>query len=182
MVELTPAMKSWRRKCQDYGQGMTVAIVLHVLHAALVELSRSDTRVNEELAQLPKGMCYAIAASPQGPYLRLVLTKQGLQRTLWQAEGDCVLRIKSLPHAFLLFSGQMGLAQAFAEHAFSMQGEIASVMKLVRLVHVAESHLFPHWMCRSLMVQTPPRQMNPLVLYARIMWGFITHKYPLTTP
>ena len=89
----------------------------------------------------------------------------------------CNLRVKSTAHSFQLFTGQMGLAQAYARHAFTMQGEIADVMKLARLVNIVEAYLFPKLITGHILTDIPALQTNPLRVYGRIVLGFLTFKY-----
>jgi hypothetical protein len=82
-----------------------------------------------------------------------------------------------VPLAFRLFTGQMGLAQAYAAHAFTMAGEVADVMRLARLVNIVEAYLFPNIINRRIMTDIPKPQVCFLRTYARIAWGFLTCKY-----
>ena len=76
--------------------------------------------------------------------------------------------------------GQMGLAQAYAAHAFTMAGEVADVMRLARLVNIVESYLFPNIINRRIMTDIPAPQLCFLRTYARIAWGFLTFKYRIS--
>ena len=109
-------------------QKLTVGIVLRVVHAALVELYGIDSRVKAEFDALPEEMSYAIATGHDAPTLNVRWIQGNLQRCKVLPKAVCNLRIKSTAHSFQLFTGQMGLAQAYARHAFTMQGEIADVM------------------------------------------------------
>ena len=89
----------------------------------------------------------------------------------------CALRLKSTGISFRMFTGQMGLAQAYAQHAFSMQGEIADVMKLARLVNLVEGYLFPKFITKHILTDIPTLQVNPLRVYGRVLCGFLTGRY-----
>ncbi len=158
-------------------QRLTVGIVLKVVHAALVELYRIDSRVQGELDALPEGMSYAVQTGYNAPVL-YVQWQQGRLCSHPVLESPvCALRIKSLAHSFQLFTGQMGLAQAYARHAFSMKGEIADVMKLARLVNLVEAYLFPQWITRRILTEIPTLQANPLRVYGNIVCGFLSGRY-----
>ncbi len=159
-------------------QKLTVAIVMRVVHAAIRELqSVGEPLVLHELANLQDGQAYSITAGTGEPSLHVQWQGGQLHRLASPVPGACVLRIKSLPLAFRLFTGQMGLAQVYAWHAFSVQGDLSQVMQLARLVNLVEACLFPRFITKQLMTDIPPLQVNPLRVYGRIACGFMTSRY-----
>ncbi len=158
-------------------QKLTVGIVLRVVHAALVELQRQDTRVAAEFARMPEGLSYSIHTGYNAPELHVVWQGGKLRRVRTLAQASCSLHIKSAALAFRLFTGQMGLAQAYAAHAFTMTGEVADVMRLARLVNIVEAYLFPNVINRRIMTDIPQPEVCFLRIYGRMAWGFLTCKY-----
>ncbi len=159
-------------------QHLTVAIVMRVVHAAICELQAlGDTRVLHELERLREGQGYSIAAGAKGPVLHVQWKGGRLLRPDSPAGHVCSLKIKSLPLAFRLFTGQMGLAQAYAWHAFTVQGELGEVMLLARLVNLVEAYLFPRFITKHILTDIPSLQANPLRVYGRILRGFLTGRY-----
>ncbi len=159
-------------------QKLTVSIVMRVVHAALCELQAiRDTRVLHELAQLNEGKAYSIYAVKGGPSLHVQWKDGRLCRLSESAPGACVLSIRTLPLAFRLFTGQVGLSQIYAWHAFTVQGELADVMPLARLINLVEAYLFPRFITKHLMTDIPDLQANPLRVYGRIACGFLTCRY-----
>lgn len=158
-------------------QKLTVGIVLRVVHAALVELQKQDTRVADEFARMPEGLSYSIYTGHAASVLHVIWQNGKLKRVRSLEKTTCTLHIKSVPLAFRLFTGQMGLAQAYAAHAFTMAGEVADVMRLARLVNIVEAYLFPNIINRRIMTDIPNPQVCFLRTYARIAWGFLTCKY-----
>lgn len=71
----------------------------------------------------------------------------------------------------------MGLAQAYAYHAFTLSGDIADVMKLARMVNLVEAYLFPRFITRRILTDIPPLRTSPLKVYAKLAAGFLTGKY-----
>ncbi len=158
--------------------GLTVGIVMRVVHAALCELQAvGDKRALHELSGLKEGQAYSILVGGGGPGLHVQWQGGRLHLLAEAAEGCCVLHIKSLPLAFRLFTGQMGLAQAYAWHAFSVQGDLSDVMPLARLVNLVEAYLFPRFITRHLMTDIPTPQVSPLRVCGRIACGFMTLRY-----
>ena len=158
-------------------QKLTVGIVLRVVHAALVELYHMDSRVKAEFDALPEEMSYSIATGYDAPVLNVLWEQGSLKRVKSLKKAVCNLAIKSTAHSFQMFTGQMGLAQAYARHAFTMQGEIADVMKLARLVNIVEAYLFPNIINRRIMTDIPKPEVCFLRTYARVACGFLCFKY-----
>lgn len=158
-------------------QKLTVGIVLRVVHAALVELYKLDSRVKSEFNRMPEGLSYALHTGYNAPQLFVQWKDGNLNRLAQLDRPVCALRLKSTGIAFRMFTGQMGLAQAYAQHAFSMQGEIADVMRLARLVNLVEGYLFPSFITKHILTDIPSLQVNPLRVYGRILCGFLTGRY-----
>lgn len=158
-------------------QKLTVGIVLRVVHAALVELYALDTRVKAEFDRMPEGMSYALQTGHAAPELYVQWTGGRLLNLKKIEKPTCALRLKSTGISFRMFTGQMGLAQAYAQHAFSMQGEIADVMRLARLVNLVEGYLFPKFITKHILTDIPALQVNPLRVYGRVLCGFLTGRY-----
>ncbi len=159
-------------------QTLVVGVVMRVVHAALCELQAvKDTRVLHELAHLHEGQAYSIVVGKNGPSLHVLWKGGRLHRLAEPEPAACSLRIKSLSLAFLLFTGQMGLSQAYAWHAFTVQGDLSDVMPLARLVNLVEAYLFPRFITKHLMTDIPNLQVNPLRVYGRIACGFLTLRY-----
>ncbi len=158
-------------------QKLTVGIVLRVVHAALVELYGLDSRVRAEFDRMPEGMSYALQTGHAAPELYVQWTGGKLLNLKKIEKPTCALRLKSTGISFRMFTGQMGLAQAYAQHAFSMQGEIADVMRLARLVNLVEGYLFPKFITKHILTDIPALQVNPLRVYGRVLCGFLTGRY-----
>ncbi len=159
-------------------QRLTVAIVMRVVHAAICELQAvGDTRALHELSLLREGQAYSICVGKGEPSLHVLWQGAKFLRLPSPAAGSCALRIKTLLLAFRLFTGQMGLAQAYARHAFTVQGDLAEVMQFARLVNLVEAYLFPRVITRHLMTDIPRPQVNPLRVYGRILCGFLSARY-----
>lgn len=158
-------------------QKLTIAIVLRVVHAALAELRDMDTRVRREFDRMPEGMGYALSTGYRAPALEVVWQGGRLRRCCGAGSRVCRLAIKSLPLSFRLFTGQMSVAQGYAQHAFCVSGDVADVMKLVRLIDLVEAYLFPTFITKRILTDLPPLQASPLRVYGRIACGFLTNRY-----
>lgn len=158
-------------------QKFVVGAALRLVHAALVELRGIDGFVAEEFAKLPIGLSYAIHTGHQCPSLYVRWDGQTLQRLATLESADCELSIKALGISFRIFTGQMGLSQGYAQHAFNLAGDIADVMRLARLVNQAEAYLFPPFITKKFLAELPKLPASPLRMYAGITLGFLKGKY-----
>ena len=159
-------------------QKLTVAAALRLVHAALVELYKLDPYVRAQFCSLPNGTSYSIYTGHDAPVLHVCWDGQKLLRLKEVKErATCELHLKSLADSFLMFTGQIGLAQGYARHAFSMQGEIADVMRLARLVNRAEAYLFPPFLSRRILPEVPSLPVSSLRLYGHLIFGFLTRSY-----
>lgn len=158
-------------------QKWVVGAALRVVHAALVELREMDDYVAAEFAKLPAGMSYAIRTGHKCPALYVHWDGEKLLRPASLDAPRCELRLKSLATSFRLFTGQMGLAQAYAQHAFTMAGEVADVMRLARLVNRTEAYLFPPFIAKHFLTDIPKLPASPMRMYARLVLGFLTCRY-----
>lgn len=158
-------------------QSVLIGVVLRVVHAAITELQTADERVGEELRRMAPGTAYSIRTGHAGPTLNVEWDGVRLCRRKSLSGSCCRLSVKALPLSFQLFTGQMGLAQAYARHAFTLAGDIADVMKLARLVNLVEAYLFPRFISRRILTDIPPLRLHPLRVYGRLFWGFLRGKY-----
>ena len=155
-------------------QAVIVAAALRLVHAALVALQRLDPEVAGELRRMPVGMTYAIHTGHDAPSLFVEWDGQRLLRIPHPEQAAlCTLRLKALAISFRLFTGQMGLAHAYAQHAFTLSGEIADVMRLARLVNRAEAYLFPPILSRRILPELPELPVSRLRVYSHTLIGFL---------
>lgn len=158
-------------------QKWVIGAALRLVHAALVELREMDACVADEFARLPLGTSYAICTGHGGPTLHVEWDGTALHRRPDSMRARCELHIKALPIAFRLFTGQMGMAQGYAQHAFTMAGEVGDVMRLAHLVNRAEAYLFPPFISKNFLTEVPKLGLKPLRLYGRLALGFLKGKY-----
>ena len=159
-------------------QKIYLSAALRLVHAAICELQSLDKAAEGELLGLPVGLRYAIYAGHGAPALFVEWDGAGLRRLREEpAQKCCRVRIKTMADAFILFTGRMSLAHLYARHGLVVAGEIADVMRLARLVNLAECYLFPAFITRRILPELPRLQASPLRLYARVFFGFLTNRY-----
>lgn len=164
-------------------KSFVASIVLFVLYRAIKVLPGCDSRIRYEFTSWPEGLSLELAASSDGPSLflekrngHLVRISRGKLRKSRKSAGkglaaDISIVFKSVDAAFLVLTGQIGVAQAYAQHRFSLRGDIAVTMSFVRCVDIAEAYLFPSFMTRRILKKIPTKQTSSLGVYRRILFG-----------
>ncbi len=143
------------------------ALVLQVLYRSLRVLYKNDSRVREEIDSWDKNISFKLVCGPGGAVLALRRSEHVGFRKLPRAQrADITMRFKSVDGAFCVLSGQKSIADAYAEHLFTLEGDIYKTMGFVRCVEFAEAYLFPHIWSRRILKEIPDRQLAPLKVYA----------------
>lgn len=154
-------------------QQRVCGIVLQVLYRAIRVLSHCDSSVRQELLALPEGQIIRFSVSPHER--SKCLTFQILQGTIRKAKPEVVpdihITFKNEAMAFRVFTGRMGIAGAYAAHAFILKGNINEAMGIVRVVDRVEGYLFPRFMSRRILKEIPRKQVPTLVVYLRLIPG-----------
>lgn len=148
------------------------AVVLFVLRRALDVLGRRDSRVQRELSSLGEGFVLRLSTGEGGPGLCVRLTGGRVRRAGAEDAADVTIALKNLDAAFLLLTGTIGVAQAYAQHRFTLRGDITKTMPVVRCVDIAESYLFPWVWAGRILRRRPGKEMTSVGLYLRVFCPF----------
>jgi hypothetical protein len=146
-------------------------LVLQVLYRAIRVLSHCDSRVRRELSDLPENLTVRFSVSPQekSKQLTFQITHGTIRKT--QQDPDIHIIFKNESMAFRVFTGRMGVAGAYAAHAFILKGNINQAMGVVRVVDLTEGYLFPKFISRHILTDVPEKQVPALVVYLRLIPG-----------
>lgn len=148
-------------------------IILFFLYRGMKVLYKYDTRIRKEITGWPIGRTIVLAASDKGPKLCIRRVSWGIVRVWDIKEPDIRIAFKSIEGAFLVFSGQIGTAQAYAQHRFLVKGDIAEVMSVVRCIDLTEAYLFPPIMSKRILRKVPEKQVGSLYVYCRAIFGLV---------
>lgn len=148
-------------------------MVLFFLGRAFQILSRRDGTVHREIGDWKPDFVLCLKASPFGP--SVVLAREGdgmrmLKRTE-SAKAGMTVTFRSIDAAFLVLSGRIGVAQAYAQHRFSLKGSIFDCMTFVRCVDVIEGYLFPRFITRKILKKLPEKECSAVSVYCRAILG-----------
>ena len=118
---------------------------------------------------------------PQGKTLRLEIpgargftvtgTEKGFRKLPQDTPGDVTIRFKSPDDAFRVFTGQIGIAQAYAQHRFTLRGNMGLAMPFVRCVDIAEGYLFPAVLARRILKRRPKKEISTARVYLAVLFG-----------
>ena len=145
-------------------------VVLFFLFRALNALSVRDSRVAAEIAPWPEARVLGLEV-PGGPALYIVRRGKRLARLKNAPAPDILIRFKSVRDAFYVFTGQMGVAAAYAQHRFAVRGNVSESMSFVRCVDLAEWYLYPAFRGNSIIKEQPEKQLSSLRLYGAVLLG-----------
>lgn len=154
-------------------QQIVCGIVLQVLFRAIRVLSHCDSRVKQELLQMPQGRTVRLSVSPDEKAPRLTFSVSGgtVHKESREIQPDIHIVFKNEAMAFRVFTGRMGIAGAYAAHAFTLRGNINETMGIVRVVDLVEGYLFPKFMTRRILKEIPEKELPTLAVYLRLIPG-----------
>ena len=95
-------------------QCATCSMVSTCLFRALKFLSCRDSRVKEEACRWPQGKTLRLEI-PGARGFTVTGTEKGFRKLPQDTPGDVTIRFKSPDDAFRVFTGQIGIAQAYAQ-------------------------------------------------------------------
>lgn len=140
------------------------SIVMAVLGKGIRYAYKKDTRVKDDLDSIGDEYSIKLAVNPNGPCM-LFGKKDGTvfsHKCAFNDAADITLSFKGIDGAFLMFTGQMGLADGYAQHRFTVQGDLYKVLSIVRVMNIVEAYLFPKFFAKRLMNPVPKRQFSQI--------------------
>ena len=81
------------------------------------------------------------------------------------------IRFNTPADAFRVFTGQIGIAQAYAEHRFTLRGNMGLAMPFVRCVDRTEGYLFPPFLARRILKRLPKKEVSTARVYLAVLLG-----------
>lgn len=162
---------SIRKKISNSIKAFVARIVLFVLYRVIKVLAREDSRIMNEFQSWPEGLSVVLETSYNGPSISLMKKDSKLVRTGDIENADIRITFRSIDAAFLVLTGQIGVARAYAEHRFMLSGDICQTMSIVRCIDIAESYLFPRLMTRRILRKVEKKEFSTLRVYRKIFVG-----------
>ncbi|MFZ5595514.1 MAG: hypothetical protein ACOY31_00690 [Bacillota bacterium] len=132
-----------------------------------------DPKVKEEIDGWPDSFTMMMKILPSGPCL-VMGKKKGKFVYLGSKETDADLAVyfKNIDSALPVLLGLSGIDRAFAEHRFSMKGDIIAYgMPLTRCLYMVETYLFPAFIARRIIKKLPQKHRSTLRIYLKTLTG-----------
>lgn len=146
------------------------SVVLAVLYRGFRVLYRDDSRIREEIDSWKDNLTMKLVCGPGGAVLAIRKDREhGITRLKRAQKTDITMRFKSVEGAFKLLSGQLGVAEGYAKHLFSLEGDIFQTMSFVRCVDYLEAYLFPEILTKRILKEVPEKQVSSLKVYAQVL-------------
>ena len=151
-------------------QCATCSLVSGCLCRALKYLSRRDSKLKDEAARWPKGKTLKLEI-PGARGFTLTGDGDGFHFLPRDAKGDVVVRFKSPADAFRVFTGQIGVAQAYGEHRFVVKGNLSLALAFTRCVDRVEGYLFPSILAKRILKRLPKKEVSSARVYGAVLKG-----------
>ena len=151
-------------------QQATCALVGGCLVRALGYLSTADSAIREEAHAWPQGKTLRLEVPGAGGFT-VTGTPWGFRKLDQETPGDVTIRFKSPSDAFRVFTGQLSVAQAYAQHKFVLRGDMALAMPFVRCVDITEGYLFPKILAKRILKRLPKKEVSSARVYRAVLLG-----------
>jgi len=163
--------KSIKRK-MVIGLKKTISkIVLFFLYKGFKLTYKHDKNVKKEIEQWEEGFTAVIDTGTKNTKLIIKKERGKLVRLKDVEKADIDIVFKSLDVAFLMFTGRLGVSKAYAEHRFTLKGEISKTMSLVRCVDIVEAYLFPRFITKNIIKAQPEKNMGLFKTYLTVLFA-----------
>ena len=68
-----------------------------------------------------------------------------------------------------MLTGRLGVAKAYAEHRFTLKGDISQAMSFVRCVDMIERYLFPYIITKRILKDKYKKQTSSILMYIHVL-------------
>lgn len=149
------------------------SVVLWFLGRAFQSVVSFDKGAREEVKSIPEGTIVMLKINPIGPMMTLEKKRDKFLYlgALEVNNPDIAIHFKNIEGAFLVLTGQLGIAQAYAEHRFTLNGDIFATMSIVRILYLVEAYLFPKFISSKILKEMPIRETGKLKIYITTILG-----------
>jgi len=161
--------KSLKRKMIIKAKEKIARIVLFFLYRGFKVTYKEDLRVKGEINSWEEGFTVSIQTGMKG--LDLIMKKEAeeLVRLRQVKKADLEITFKSIDAAFLMFTGRLGVSKAYAEHRFTLKGDIGVAMSFVRCIDTVEAYLFPKIISKHILKEVPKKSIGLVRTYGEVL-------------
>jgi len=143
---------------------------LLALGATFELVSAMVPEMKDEVSRWEDGRKVGIGVLPGGPFITIE-NRGGAIRYVGSGLKDTDLNVlfKNLDSAVLIFTGQLGSAQAVAENRVCVHGDNSKAMQVTRSLALVQTYLFPGIILRNTFKRPPALSASQLATKAAIM-------------
>ena len=165
LCDITPGRKSFKT-------GLA-GLIFWFLGRGFQAAAKLDSNLAKEVAGWDDGLKIMLKVDAYGPCMVMEKRNGKLHYIGSQEiEPDFGVYFKNIEVALLVLTGQMGIAQAYAEHRFYMKGDIMALgMSLVRCLYTVEAYLFPSFITKKIVKRMPEKSSNSFRVYVSTLLG-----------
>ena len=160
---------SIKRKILNYLKAFISRIVLFFLYRGFKACYKFDKSAKEEIDSWNEGFTFIIETGVKNVNLCIKKENKKIVKIKETKNADIIIKFKSIDAAFLMFTGRLGVASAYAEHRFTLKGEINKAMTLVRVIDLVEAYLFPKIITKHILKEVPKKGTNILRTYIYVL-------------
>lgn len=144
-------------------------IILFFLYKGFKVTYKHDDNVKKEINSWKNGFSAIIDTGVKNTKLIIKKENNKIVKLKTIENPDIEIKFKSLDVAFLMFTGRLGVSKAYAEHRFTLKGEIREAMSLVRCIDIVEAYLFPNIITKKILKYKPQKSMGIVRTYVSIL-------------
>ncbi len=156
---------SLKRKMLRAIKNVISKIVLFFLYKGFKVTYKHDENVRKEIDSWNEGFSAVINTGYKNTKLIIKKENGKIIKSKTAENPDIEITFKSLDVAFLMFTGRLGVSRAYAEHRFTLKGEIGKAMSLVRCIDIVEAYLFPKFITKHILKEIPHKNMGIVRTY-----------------
>ncbi len=154
-------------------KSLVAKIIIWFLIRAIIASARLDSYVKEEVATWKDNSIIMLKVDDFGP--SIAFKKNGRRLNLIKVSEmenpDLAIYFKNIEAALLILTGQLGIAQAFAEHRYTLKGDVGFAMSFVRVLYIVEAYLFPQFITKKILKSMPDRDSSRFKIYKATIFG-----------
>lgn len=163
---------SLKRKIMFKMKEIISSVVLFFLYRGFKVAYKVDTNCKIEIDSWEENFSVKLNVAKGSASLCIVKENGQLVRKDDIENPSIEITFKSIDAAFLVLTGRLGVAGAYAEHRFNLQGDISRAMSFVRCIDIVEAYLFPKFIVSNILKEVPKKQANMLQTYSRVILDF----------
>ena len=158
-------------RIDDHGHADHKQVLLEVIRERIpAEEAPEGLKISLRMdATIGPAESYRVDAAADG--FTVTGTPWGFRKLDKETAGDVTIRFKSPSDAFRVFTGQISVGQAYAQHKFVLRGDMALAMPFVRCVDITEGYLFPEFLAKRILKRLPEKEVSPARVYAAVVLG-----------